>query len=169
MNIIFLDFDGVLNSLRTVYAHGPMKGWCGDRWDHLDPIAVNLVRRLCEDHNAKIVISSTWRKLYDIEEFRLQFKTLFDWDIPIIGVTPNSNSGHRGDEISRWLVDSGHLGEIKNCVILDDDSDFNPEQPFVHINGHHGLSVFDYHRAIVYLDPSNEAAKKFLENYKDYE
>ena len=57
MKIIFLDIDGVLNS-KTYYK-------TVDRtkkdWNRFNPLAVEMIRRLIEEFDASIVISSTWR------------------------------------------------------------------------------------------------------------
>lgn len=56
MRIIFLDIDGVLTSLRTCTT---LDG--GGLWTEFDPVGVAIIKRLCENHNYKIVISSTWK------------------------------------------------------------------------------------------------------------
>lgn len=166
MKVIFLDFDGVLNSIRTVYAYPLMTDRFNECWEQLDPIAVMLTRRLCEEHDAKIVISSTWRKLFTIEEFKQKFLELYNWDIPIIDMTASSSRGFRGEEINDWLEDNQHVCKY---VILDDDSDFYMDQPFVKVNGLHGISVFDYHRAVLCLDPGNKKSMRFIDSHSDYE
>ena len=57
MNVIFLDIDGVICTLRSHLAFGD--GLLMDSWD----ITVcQMIARLCEKNDCKLVISSTWRK-----------------------------------------------------------------------------------------------------------
>ena len=56
MRVIFLDIDGVLNSHRTAAAYRQVL------MRRLDPVAVAMLYRMVKFGEAKIVISSTWRK-----------------------------------------------------------------------------------------------------------
>lgn len=60
-NIIFLDFDGVICNPETCVAVGDV----GTVASYIDPVSAGLVKRLCEEYNCKIVISSSWRLEYD--------------------------------------------------------------------------------------------------------
>src|SRR5690606_39253231 len=86
---LMLDIDGVLNSSRTVIVY---EGY-GHGWEpfspKFDPVAVGLLRKLVEDTDAVIIISSSWRITTTYE----QFYTIFDqygWDTRDIikGQTP---------------------------------------------------------------------------------
>ena len=65
MKVIFLDFDGVLNSSgysATLFEAGrPTKDEYGQ--ELFDPETVNLLNRIVDETEAKIVISSSWRYL----------------------------------------------------------------------------------------------------------
>lgn len=159
MKVIFLDIDGVLNSHRTYYTLGNI-----DEWKCLDPIAVGLIRRLCEKTNAWVVISSTWRILYDIEEFKKNFEDIYGWKIPLIDITENL-SVPRGQEIQKWLDENN---EVNEYVIIDDDSDMLPGQNFVSVNVLHGFSITNYFEAYNYLDPYNKDIKKQLESTHEW-
>lgn len=187
INIIFLDFDGVLNSTRSVVAFHNRSG-NGWRDDSLDDVAVNLVRRLCEEGPASIVISSTWRRGRQIDFFTKLFKEHHKWDpTPIVGMTPRSMRGHRGNEVAEWLEEyEQNGGIINNYVCLDDSSDFyllpwdytpitvpgmkpipreGPDsrfrysQPLVKVNPDVGLSLDDYRDALRILNPTNSELK----------
>lgn len=56
-NILFLDFDGVCNSFETgsYLTHEPSE--YGP-----DPKIIKRVREICKDGNARIIISSNWRR-----------------------------------------------------------------------------------------------------------
>lgn len=152
MNVIFLDFDGVLNSTRSVVALmnvSPVKNnetisretlqavteemklewhtaWENSQWVNLDRIAIGLIDTLCREAPAKVVISSTWRMGRKKEDFQCHFKSLGFEHIEVIGKTPILDSCCRGEEIYTFILDWNSLekGEpITEHVILDDDSD----------------------------------------------
>lgn len=145
MKVIFLDIDGVLNSIDTMLAF-PDKPH--PRSEELDQVSVNLIKRLCTETNAKIVISSTWRKLYSRKEF-LEIFERYGWPFfPIIGVTDsyNSHGQTRGHEIQRWL----DVNSDVEYIILDDDSDMLESQMdrFVHCSNVNGFRSKHYCKAM---------------------
>ena len=114
--IIFLDFDGVLNSLRSRVATGHGAHQCHDT------IAVQLVQRLAANADAHVVISSAWRVGVEVEMLQ---GTLRAWGGPalaerVIGKTPDFFTRPRGEEIARWLADNGRSDQA-DYVILDDE------------------------------------------------
>lgn len=148
MKVIFLDMDGVLCTYRAssgVRETGVMT--------YLDPIAVKLVERLIEDNSAKVVISSTWRRLKSKDEMREVFKcagsSLIANAFHNTWCTPSY--GSRGLEINSWLaVASEQRGEeVDNYVILDDVDAFLPEQQqyFVQCDQFDGIGFRQYLRA----------------------
>jgi hypothetical protein len=64
-----------------------------------------------------------------------------------VGVTGCSHNGFRGREIWAYVFEN----EIEDYVILDDDRDFYPNQPFVHVNMDVGLTLADAELAIAFL------------------
>jgi len=141
--ILFLDLDGVLNSIDFYKRRGGMvahKSFFDRHADELDPIAVKLLKEFVLENDIKIVISSTWRLLLTIEEIIALFEMRGWEDIPIIDFTPEIYNVIRGEEIQDWLEKYEH--KVENYVILDDDSDFTKEQlknNFVHVSGQTGL------------------------------
>lgn len=138
MNVLFLDFDGVLNNERVFTA-------CKDSDEinlQLDPYCVKLLAEAIEKCNLQVVVSSSWRKLgldYIIKQLALanfpDFHKFFhkDWETP--------RSLHtRGMEVREW-VDSHP--ETSQYLILDDDSDFFEYQPRLLINTLTGLTLID--------------------------
>ena len=108
MNAIFLDVDGVLNSMRT-------PSWMGDDWDI--PLAKHLyqLKRIVDETGAKIVISSSWRSHpHAMRKLELALKV---FELPIYDQTPDRNLD-RPVEIRIWMAE--HL-EIDRYVIIDDD------------------------------------------------
>lgn len=134
--IIFLDIDGVVNTLQINTQPYPSdrgnisrEGFYFDMCDITDDRVSNIqaimwLNKLCKDTGAKIVISSTWRLFqrgeYSVEKC-LRNSGLLE-EIEIIGATPYFPGEHRGMEIQKWIDDNNFTGEF---VILDDDKDMD--------------------------------------------
>lgn len=107
MNIIFLDIDGVLNHELWYEQLDKMDISRKDpnlsREDKdIDPSKIKLLNDLCKTTKSKVVISSSWRKLYSVDELKnifLKKGATFE----IIDKTGNCCSGIRGVEISNWI------------------------------------------------------------------
>lgn len=156
--IIFLDIDGVLNSVQWSEKH-----YCNiqsgnvheGETDLIDPHAVNILYDLCKSENIGIVLSSSWRcnnvqeTLEDLDRY-IDFNKLNEF---IIGITPRSESRVRGKEIQWWLehytdikysdfYTPGTLSDPFNWCILDDDSDMLDSQMmnFIHVSNEFGIT-----------------------------
>lgn len=156
--IIFLDFDGVLNSTRTHLARQRIvnSGKVQQRFmthgevdSGFDTVAVGLLRRIVDDLNVGIVISSSWRYSMSLTMLQTMFREEFQWndaDRIIIGMTPRSNTGRRGEEIQNWIDE--HSPGIRNFqyVILDDSGDMEEHQfnRFVQTDFDEGFGYKDY-------------------------
>lgn len=132
MRVIFLDIDGVVNTLQIYKeppAHVPedqlrfVEGYYADicspsqkRVSNLQ--AVMVLDKICHEFDLKIVISSTWRLGHYEETIEALRKAGLSEDIEIIGYTPNSPTHFRGGEINSFL--STHK-EIDDYIIFDDD------------------------------------------------
>lgn len=116
--VIFVDYDGVLNSPEfLIKAHMKPDKPLGEQC--LDLIRVAYLSNMCSVCNAKVVLTSAWRD--DLDARRLLKRA----GVPVIGATPHK-FGNRGEEIHQWLLDSKFDGEY---VILDDEqSDYNATQ-----------------------------------------
>ena len=160
MKIIFLDIDGVMNC-ENAYRSGECRyvEWTNHRGDKDHHQAFcswskELLNKLIDETNAKIVISSTWRS--SGIEFMKSVWELEGMHGKIIGLTPNFRgevNGYtipRGCEIDKWLGDNGfsHINwdkdtqqeyidktGIENYIIIDDDSDmlYGQRNHFVHV------------------------------------
>lgn len=146
MGVLFLDFDGVLNSSR--YMRENRRRFAGGVLnrvsDAIDRAAVARLNAVVERTGAKVVISSSWRKSVTLSSLRRLLRvTGFRGEV--IGKTPVMTRAEvellvtfdtgpraamedhlslrhveRGHEIQRWLT--GHP-EVTHIAIVDDDTD----------------------------------------------
>lgn len=166
--IIFLDFDGVLN---TEHYQGLLmyqgKPWQDEHGAFFDPDAVSNLKNIVDCTHADIVIESSWKYLgltamQEMREIR---------QLPgkVVGITPSSVSdewllsadlseidpamGHcKGMEIASWLADNTK-GNTK-YVIIDDEYVIleYQQQNFILTNPHEGITEEDAERAISILN-----------------
>ena len=120
MKVIFLDVDGVLNTIfttRQVYGY-----------TFVDTRKVLRLRDIVERTGAKLVLSSTWR-ITDLPIHQLTYDVLraeFErvrcplW----IDATPYLPATKRWQEINAWLI----LHDVDDFIILDDwgEEEFRP-------------------------------------------
>lgn len=156
MKVIFLDMDGVINSIaywkqRNVVASH--RSVFDRHLDEIDPVALSRLNTLVEKSDAKLVLSSSWRETHSCKEIELMFLEI-GWrqtTVPFIGATPYLR-GKRGEEVDHWLERNT---SVKQYVILDDDSDFTSEQKeshFVHTSWETGLLDEHVEKAIQILN-----------------
>lgn len=152
MRYIYLDFDGVLNSVSSMIAYHHLRGPSSTIYseaDRLDSVAIGLLKYLVDETDAKIVVSSTWRMNYTLQEFVDIFAS-YGWkDAPVIGKTGRGGIDTvRGDEIE------DHLNTVRDglsgYVIIDDDSDMLPHQlpHFVNTSGTTGFTLVNLCEAL---------------------
>ena len=165
MKIIFLDFDGVLNSDRTVLAiqgGASMSSLFDLNLKQMDPVAIGILNRLIRKSGAKVVFSTSHRLNPMIANDRAKkFVTevgmvdaVFDGDFPHI--TPQlMHTTRRGDEIQAWLDSySARTGTEVEYVVLDDTStgDLTQSYSWVLVDPEVGLSAKDYYKACKILN-----------------
>lgn len=146
--VIFLDFDGVLNTerhqARLAVEGKPNK----DAWGPLfDPSAVENLRLIIDNTDAAIVISSSWRYAHRLGSLRMM------WEVPgeIIGTIPcGATYISRGEDIECWLDKYGR----PDYVIIDDLDDFSPAQHdrYIETNPIVGITDADAQKAIEILN-----------------
>lgn len=138
MKILFLDIDGVLNSMRTAKAFYGYP-FSALSLEQFDKVAIGLIQRLCKETDCSICLSSTWRLNSNWQHLAVQLT------LPIIDRTPSNVSllGYRGKEIEAWLQKHP---EVKQYAIVDDNSDMLEEQIpfFVQTSAEDGLSYQNY-------------------------
>lgn len=152
MSSIFLDIDGVLNSTRSVVASRNTEyvSYTERHYAELDPVAVNLIRKLVDKTNASIIISSSWRILYKEVQFFRDLFNYFGWSsAPVVGLTPRTDSSFRGQEIQQYIDCDDFFSAP--YVIFDDDGDFYEHQPLIRTDPKIGLSYDNYATALALL------------------
>jgi hypothetical protein len=140
VRIIFLDIDGVLNSMNGLIRRGG-QGLIDIYPEHCDV----LDWILSHDKEIRIVISSTWRLHYSLKEFQTLFGMYHRISKNIIGCTPRLPEERRGTEIQKWLHDNEDKYDITDFVILDDDSDMLhlKDSHLIQTNGDYGLTYVE--------------------------
>ena len=140
MKVIFLDFDGVLNSQgsflfescrRNTWKEQGVKGPVNNTLCNV--CTVNFQYALQHYKDVKVVISSTWRLLFTLDELKVILDKYHIDSSRVIGMTKEdpSDNHSRGDEIQWWLDEHP---EVTHYVIID-DNDWD-------ITGKHGKDRF---------------------------
>lgn len=132
--VIFLDFDGVLNSEQTKPK--------GELSYGLHPELVERLNVLVETTHAAVVVSSSWRKGSRWEE---ALRTA-GFTGTILGVTGSDPKGFRGEEVDAWLRDHGK--DVRQYAILDDEHDFYRWQPLFSTSLHGGGLTWEVVRRV---------------------
>lgn len=165
MKVIFLDVDGVLISF------GPQASSVGS----FDPDCMSLLKKIIDETDAKIVISSSWRECKN--DMALLMHKLSEIGITkeqVVDITPELHTldgevwdddkgkfvggdgwtGKRGHEIETWLL--ANLTNVDKFVILDDDPAARQRQDwlnglFIKTDFNTGLSSEEAENTIKFL------------------
>lgn len=114
MKVLFLDFDGVLNSQDYRDNYGSMGAG-------IDKSKMTLLKRLIDSTDAKIVIITSLREYWDKHPDKCDYfgkvinDTFAEYGLEIYDKTPVLDSGKREDEILDWIVNNPY---IKNYVAV---------------------------------------------------
>ena len=110
MKIIFLDIDGVLNCKTT-------KAKCG-QYVGIDGPKVKLLRRIVEETDAIIVMTSTWKKHWNKrDDFDRYMHRKFSKEHLEIFSCTDGDFYERGYGIHKWIDEH----EVESWVVLDDE------------------------------------------------
>lgn len=163
--VLFLDFDGVLNTeyyQRLLCYEG--RAWQDKHGAFFDPEAVGQLKRIVEATHADIVIESSWKYL-GLEAMREMWAAR---RLPgeVVDITPSSVSDGwllsasaddmsehcKGAEIASWLFD--HADDDTRYVILDDEYVILDSQlpRFVMTNPYDGITEDIADRTIALLN-----------------
>lgn len=156
MKVIFLDFDGVLNSAK----YDKKRDW-SDKRSFIDVTRLPLLKEIVDKTGAVIVLSTTWRKHWDrreefcdetgaiiVEIFGENGLTIYD-KTPSLGIEST-----RYDAIKTWLEEQ--VEEIDSFVIIDDFMydwrDFSDNFVRTEPNRRLGLEMEEVEKAIAILN-----------------
>lgn len=149
MKIIFLDIDGVLNS-EEFFIHREHTPEAKKKWTEqsdIDRNAVELLNKITDATDAKIVISSAWR-VGRTKEWLDGFFTGVGVRGKVVDRTANF-SNERLDEVKDWLE---IFPEVEKFIILDDEFDWgNLSDRFVKTSWKTGLTDYHVEKAIELL------------------
>lgn len=169
MKVIFLDFDGVLNSnasflyekrRRNEWKEQGVKGPINQTLCHI--CASNFQIVLDQYPDVKVVISSTWREMFDLDWLKEKLASYHIDSSRVIDKTPKDWGQNRGLEIQEWL---GNHPEVTHYIIIDDNTWGIPEihgwEKFVKTTWEAGMTFEHALEAIEKLQtPKKERKKK---------
>lgn len=173
--LIFLDFDGVLNTenhfAKMTVEGVPTRDYYGPKFD---PKAVANLQKIIEATDAWIIVSSSWRYmgLKDLQRMwtdrnlpgwiagitplHTEDDKLLETDLSQLDeITPEMFSSSRGNEIKAYFNEMpGNSSDSQRYVILDDLNEVLPDQEsyFIHINPIVGITEDDVEEAVEILN-----------------
>jgi len=166
MKVVFLDVDGVLND-RNILANARHETIDKAEWlrSMIGQFYVDRVKKIIEKTGAKIVLSSSWRRMFkSLDEIKLFMKDIGFNPNDVIGETPDGYPIYRGLEIQKFISDwEGE--EIDSIVILDD----RKPKHFCHLahrliqteGWNVGITDEDVEKAIELFNQPDNAHKQF--------
>lgn len=119
--ILFLDFDGVLNSTRFFRAQQTAGRPTRTTVERIDQAAVAQLNRIVATIDPIVVVSSTWREKHSLDALTDCLRS-HGYIGRLYGATP-LNGTSRGHEIQTWMTRKGIVPE--EVVILDDNDDMD--------------------------------------------
>lgn len=130
--VLFLDFDGVMVTDRyqeqMMATYSPLRDDYGAKFD---PICVGFLKQIVDSTDAGIVVTSTWKMERGLDGMQRMWQARH---LPgkVIGVTPDIDPIHRGNEIDAWL---DAYGEGCRYAIIDDApfADFFRQEQLEHL------------------------------------
>ena len=173
--IIFLDIDGVLNSFNFTLSKPDTVQTYRDPRKEIDPVALGVLKNIVGSIDAKIVITSTWRKEFSKDEFCNIMRDCGWTDFPLLGYTPVTMKNFRGEEVAQFLEEYVQDYELDTYVIVDDSNDyyltsdldasFRFNQPLVRVDPRVGFNYVDALGVFYYLDREHKLYKALKEEY----
>lgn len=143
---LFLDIDGVICTARAGYMTNPH-----NVWRNFDPVAIGMIRNLCDEFFLKLVASSTWRigggEIIDLRTV-LSTHGLPEHYFFSGNKWKTERLKDRAEEIDTWLNKHNH---IKRYIILDDDNSFKNtplEKRFIQTHPEDGMTTLNYRNAV---------------------
>ena len=147
--LLFLDFDGVLNS----YEEGSYKTHSSEEYGPSITIC-NKIIKLCKETGAKIIISSNWRKfnpdgwyIFDGIKYKNPLAKVYELlGEYIIDTLPPEKHVTKAIALILWFEETNYRGD--RWVILDDDyreelgstTDYNINKHYIETNPEFGIT-----------------------------
>ena len=170
MDILLLDFDGVINTYDITRRDVDcvMIGGQSTMDLYTEGMAHN-VERLCQRYDLSIVISSSWREYYTLNELESMLRYM-GITARLIGITPidrfdhgyrdrqlddiNAVSYDRGMQISHWISTEGVAIGVDRYVVLDDNiyAQYGHETCFIHCDRDIGFDDHTYEASLLICD-----------------
>ncbi|WP_255784549.1 HAD domain-containing protein [Prevotella sp. E2-28] len=154
MKIIFLDFDGVMDTAYYDHVLSKLRLPGNDTFGTVfDPNCVQNLKEIIDKTGADIVVSSSWKHFMTYKDFldMWEFRGLPGF---VTDVTPTPDiRRNRGDEIDAWLDECNV--ECQYVIIDDlDATNFNDHQlpRLLVVNPFNGLDESTAERAIQILN-----------------
>ena len=128
MKVIFLDIDGVLNTSETFIKRKKYREETGVWTLEIDEFRVEYLKRIIDETDSKVVLSSAWRRDFEnidgrvvpIHEKGEALLNVFGkYDIELYDILRKGFSLPREDLITIWLNEHP---ETENFIIFDDET-----------------------------------------------
>ncbi|WP_027723841.1 HAD domain-containing protein [Tuberibacillus calidus] len=137
--IVFLDFNGVMMCGKHPFPSKHHEGF------EFYPKSVENLKEIIQATKAKIVVTSTYRKMYAPEQLKTRFFKPYGLEEAFKGIT--SSLGSRGEEIKHYI----EKHDIQHFVIIDDLPINGFGRHFLRTNGFEGISDWIKKEAILIL------------------
>lgn len=153
-NIIFLDFDGVVNTIYYRY-YKRFKKYQMRYATSADKIvnnrqAIQWLNELYDKYPYDIVVTSTWRLHSNC--IQILYNSGLNKKIKIIGYTPHLEGKTRGEEIKKWIEDNNYIN-FNNFIILDDDTDMgNLDKHLIKCDPYLGFTIYEFNKCIDFFE-----------------
>lgn len=148
--IIFLDFDGVVNTIYYRY-YKRFKKYQMRYATSADGIvnnrqAIQWLNELYDRYPYDIVVTSTWRLHSNC--IQILYNSGLNKKIKIIGYTPYLEGKIRGEEIKKWIEDNNYIN-FNNFVVLDDDTDMGDlDNYLIKCDPYLGFTIYEFEKCI---------------------
>jgi hypothetical protein len=157
MNLLFLDFDGVLNS----DAYDPiylelLRQRPGTDLDRLSPPNCEVLQEILAQTPSQIVISSSWRTQHTQEQLEeiLIAKGVTNAQGRVIGMTPTICTSWKDDyrqrslEIQWWLANHANTEDTRFAILEDQEDMCELREHMVWIDPRYGLTNAHVHKVL---------------------
>ena len=178
MNVLFLDFDGVINTPVGIDEKGniiddyyPVSAGKVNNF-----VAVKLIEKLCRKYNLRIVVQSRgWRNFLGLDENgNVRYRPYRDYlknsgmdESLVEGHVPYLSSKEKGDEIDEYL--STH--KVDKFIVIDDNDNNGVDKSLVRFgdnlivcDGNRGFTEVEFKQAEEILSRENRYRVKNVED-----